>query len=324
MEQDDKNKAKAPQREKREIQVWKAEKLTPYDYYKHGLVEILESSKTKYQNMIIGDKGTFGRALFLDGRLQTAEGDEEFYHEPLVHVPCLLHESPKNVLVLGGADGGAAKQLLRWRTVSRVVVVDIDGEVVKACRKWLPQIHGNCWEDTRTELIVGDALDYIEDCKDKFDVVLVDLTDPDYGSPSFQLFTKEFFSKVKKCMSEDATMATLGGSSSLVEDAHLLPRVHNTLKAVFGHVATYRTYVGTYGTPLAFCVASSKDMKIYRDYREFDEIIKRNVRGELQVIDGRALQGSFGLPPCLRRAIAREEVVFSMESDMLKVTSHVG
>ncbi len=204
--------------------IWFVEYITPNDAYHHGVQELLMTKRTPYQSMIIGDTGAYGRALFLDGKIQIAEGDEAFYHEPLVHPPILLNRSAKSILILGGADGGAAREALRWKSVERVVVVDIDRDVVEGCRTHLPRIADGAFEDSRCKIVIEDALDFIDEGTESFDVILCDLTDPMENSPSLSLFTKEFFQKVFNRLSTDGVMSIQGGPLSLVESPTLFSK----------------------------------------------------------------------------------------------------
>ena len=315
--------ASLPEKERRDatdktlpVTVWATEVITPQDHYNHGLVEILVAKRTKYQDLLIGDKGVYGRALFLDGRFQLAEGDQAYYSETLAHVPALLHGTPKTALVLGGGDGGVVRQLLKWKCIERVVVVDIDGEAVNACKRWLEKTHGNCWDDPRVELLIEDALVYIGRCSDKFDVVLSDLTDPVDDSPSLKLFCKEFFSSVKGCMEKNGVLAVQSGAASLLEHRYHFPRIRRTLNEVFSHAVPFQVFAPSYGSPLGFCVASDSNLDIFRNAAILDKLLKEGLSGHLEILDGRAFQASFCLPVCVQRAMKEESVVYSESSIM--------
>ena len=121
--------------------VWISEYITPWDIYQHGVNRILASKRTNFQEMQIVETGAYGKALVLDGKWQSCTGDEFLYHEPLVHPAMIAHGNPKRVLILGGGEGATAREVLRWKCVERAVMVDIDGEVVAACREHLPEMH---------------------------------------------------------------------------------------------------------------------------------------------------------------------------------------
>lgn len=262
---------------------WFVEPLTPDNLFVHRVASVFATVTTPFQQLAVVDTGTFGRALVLDGKIQTATGDEAFYHEPLVHIPAVLHATrpsasvadggcsrsssgdgsdggplggllaaaPTSALVLGGGDGGSVRELLRWPSMTAVTLVDIDGAVVDACRTHLRAIHGGALDgDPRVNVVVGDAVSFVADRRDTYDLILCDVTDPLEDGPSAALFTREFFAAVGRLLAEGGVMAIQAGPSSLVENPRLHPRVMRTLAAVFPHVASFVSYIPTYGSPL--------------------------------------------------------------------------
>ena len=119
--------------------LWITEYITPCDVYHHGISRVLDCRRTRFQQMQIVESETYGKALVLDGKWQSCTGDEFLYHEPLVHVACVHHGAPRTVLVLGGGEGATVREVLKWNTVEKVAMVDIDGEVVEACKEHLPR-----------------------------------------------------------------------------------------------------------------------------------------------------------------------------------------
>mmetsp|Transcript_7437 Transcript_7437/g.13428 ORF Transcript_7437/g.13428 Transcript_7437/m.13428 type:complete len:325 (-) Transcript_7437:2105-3079(-) len=296
--------------------IWIDEYLTPHTKISHGVIEILISKKTMYQDMAIVDIGSYGRALILDGRMQTASKDEFLYHEPLIHMPCIYHGHPKSVLVLGGADGGAAREFLRWNCVESVTMVDIDGEVVDACREHLSSIHQGCFSDSRMNVTIGDALEFLKNGSSSFDVISGDLTDPLETGPSYELFTKEFFELVKSNLTANTGIFVIqSGSISLIEEPHLFARINSTLKSVFTYVKPFASFIPTYGTPLGFCLASDNPALSQEFSAKFvDELLSEKTRGEFRALDGILFHGLLGIPRCVRLAIDQETVVYSSKS----------
>ena len=141
------------------------------------VLRTLYSAKSAFQEITLVETEDFGRVLLLDGVIQTTERDEFIYHEMLVHVPMCAHAEPKNVLVIGGGDGGCVREALRHETVARVTLVEIDGMVVDCCREFLPGIAGKL-DDPRVEIRIEDGVKFIEGREKAFDVILVDSTDP--------------------------------------------------------------------------------------------------------------------------------------------------
>lgn len=292
--------------------LWFHEALTPYNSFHHGVADLLASAQTPFQRMQIADIGPYGRALFLDGKLQTASGDEAHYHEPIVHTPALLRAAPPaRFLVLGGADGGAVREALRWRSAAHVTLVDIDGAVVDACARHLRDVHAGALEDPRVTVRVMDALRFIRETTETFDVVVCDLTDPMENSPSLGLFTREFFASLKPLLSSPAATVSLqAGPSSLVENPTLFPRVCATLRSVFAHVRPFHIFAPTYGSPLGMAVASDTPLSLPSE-AEVDCALESQLIGECAVLDGMAWRALFGIPKSTRRAIDAETRVYS-------------
>ena len=180
---------------------WIGEAFTPDDVWQHRVTKVFVRCQTSFQELCIVDSGAYGKALVLDGRWQTCTGDEFLYHEPLVHTPFVMHGHPRRVLIAGGADGGAVREALKWNSVEEILLVDIDGEAVEACRKWLPEIHQGSLDDPRVRIAIGDAFDVIESTRE-WDVIIADLTDPIESGPAYKLFTREFFANCRRAARE--------------------------------------------------------------------------------------------------------------------------
>ena len=134
---------------------------TPDALYGFPDARRLASVDSPYQRIEVWDTPQLGRLFTLDGRPMTSAGDEFIYHECMVHPAALAHPSPKAALVLGGGDGGAARQLLRHPGIERIVVAELDAEVVRLTREYLPEVHGGAFDDPRVELVIGDAADFV-------------------------------------------------------------------------------------------------------------------------------------------------------------------
>jgi spermidine synthase len=292
--------------------IWVNEYITPWDIYSHGITHIFAYKKTQYQEMYIVETGAYGKALVLDGKWQSCTGDEFLYHEPMVHPAMVAHGNPKKVLILGGGEGATLREVLRWTTVERAVMIDIDGDVVEACKEHLPEMHQNAFDDPRTELIIGDALAFVDTTDELWDVILYDLSDPIEEGPSFQLFTQELFQKVRRILAPDGYLAVQSGPVSPAE-LHLHARLSSTLKSVFGSVQSYSSYVPTYAAPWSFILAASTPMTISTP-DEVDRLLQAKTQGELQMFDGITLVGMMHLPANLRKAIAHETQVYTLSA----------
>ena len=151
----------------------------------------------------------FGKMLTLDGLIMLTERDEFAYHEMMVHVPMLSHPNPRNILVIGGGDGGCLRELVKYQSVECIVQVEIDSDVVEVCRKFFPNI-STANDHHKVNIVIDDALDYIKRCKNQFDIVIVDGSDP--VGPSVDLFRSDFISDIYALLGEDGIMVNQLGS----------------------------------------------------------------------------------------------------------------
>ncbi|SOE61323.1 spermidine synthase [Burkholderia sp. OK233] len=208
-----------------------------------------------YQRIEVWDTPQLGRLFTLDGRPMTSTGDEFIYHECMVHPAALAHPSPKAALVLGGGDGGAARQLLAHPCIERIVVAELDAEVVRMTREYLPEVHGGAFDDPRVELVIGDAAHYVAGAATatkQFDLVVFDLTPPD--SPASGLYTPDFYMQLKRVMSPTAALSLHLGSPYFHAEriAGLLNDLHDT----FAIVRTMSTFIPLYGSLWMMATAS--------------------------------------------------------------------
>jgi spermidine synthase len=159
-------------------QTWFNETLYP-DYQQRHLVErVLYEEKTGLQDLVIFESPRFGRMLTLDGVVQVTERDEFVYHEMLTHLPILAHGAVKKVCIIGGGDGGVLEEALKHKNVEKVTMVEIDRKVVDLCKEYMPSICGDAFEDPRTDLVIADGRAFAENPPEKYDLMIVDSTDP--------------------------------------------------------------------------------------------------------------------------------------------------
>jgi len=291
---------------------WMYEYITPFDFYGHGISRVLACRKTAYQEMYIVESGTYGKALVLDGKWQSCTGDEFLYHEPLVHPAMLLHGRPRRVLILGGGEGATAREVLRWNSVEQVVMVDIDGEVVEACREHLPEMHRAAFDDSRLEVVIGDALEYLGRSARAWDVIISDLSDPIEDGPSFKLFTREYFEEAKSRLLGDGVFVLQAGPVSPVE-LRLHARLVRTMASVFDHVQSYVTYVPSYAVPWGMVLGSGRPIDPRPAPETTDRQLAEWTTGGLRMFDGTTLLGMLQVPAHLRRAIRDETRLYTLK-----------
>lgn len=282
------------------------------DGYRYTVSRVLTWKRTRYQDLAIIDTPSLGRALLLDGNWQSCTTDEFLYHEPLVHPAMLLHGSARKVAVLGGGEGATIREVLKWSSVERVVMVDLDGEVVDACKQHLPEMHCGAFDDPRVELILGNALDWLDSNEERFDVVISDLSEPLEEGPSFRLFTQEYFRRVRSVLEPDGFFALQAGSVAPTE-IQLFARVACTVGSVFGQVKPYSSAIPSFATPWGFIVASNSSIDPLPQPDDVSRILRDSTTGKLKMLDGEAFVGLFMISAHIRHAVEQETTVYTLE-----------
>ena len=205
--------------------------------------------KSDFQDIMIFESHTHGRVMLLDGVVQITERDEFVYQEMLTHVPLLAHGAAKRVLIIGAGDGGVLRRVLQHRNVEKAVMVEIDGEVIRLSKEFLPNIAGDAWNDPRAEVIVGDGIDYVRQAQaDSFDVVIVDSTDP-IGVGEV-LFTDEFYDNAARLLSAEGLIVNQCGVPFMQADElrETSERRGKFFTDISAYVAAVPTYVGGFMT----------------------------------------------------------------------------
>ena len=169
----------------------------------------LFKGKSPFQTVEVVETAGHGKLLLIDGMTMVSERDEFVYHEMIAHPALFLHPKPRRVLVIGGGDGGTVREVLKHRSVERCVLVEIDGLVVSASRKYIPQTAG-ALSDARAQVLIADGVKFVAETEEKFDVVIVDSTEP-FG-PAAELFGPAFYKNVKRILTEDGVVASQAGS----------------------------------------------------------------------------------------------------------------
>lgn len=292
-----------------------------YDYVNPDLVQlhsirgVVYSGKTKFQSVEVIDTGSFGRCLVLDNRIQSCEVDEFIYHEALVHPPMLAHPHPEEVFIAGGGEGATLREVLAYPSVRRVVMVDLDEEVVDICRRHLPFLHQGSFDDARLELLHVDAREHLMRTRDRFDVIIIDLPEPVEGGPAYLLHTREFYQLLRRRLTTGGILSLQAGSSAWGNHPFFTAIVH-TLKAVFRLVFPYQTHVPSYGGMWGFAVASQRLNPSSLSPQEVERRISFRVKKGLRFYDGLSHQGMFSLPKQLREAIDGETRVITEKEPM--------
>lgn len=225
------------------MELWFTEKHTENVQLSIKVDKQLYSSQSEFQRIDIFDSKEFGRFLTLDGYMMLTEKDEFIYHEMMVHVPMAVHPNVRRVLVIGGGDGGTVRELIRYPFIEQIDLVEIDEEVVEACKKHLQQTACG-FDDARVKCFYEDGLKYVRRFEDTYDLILVDSTDP-FG-PGEGLFTKEFYGNCYKALKEDGIMVNQHESPFYPADAVAMQRAHKRIVESFPISKVYQAHIPTY------------------------------------------------------------------------------
>ena len=214
---------------------------------------VLYDSKTEHQRIVLFENALLGRVLTLDGVVQTTEADEFVYHEMLTHLPILAHGSVRQVLIVGGGDGGMLEEALKHKSLERATLVEIDPQVIEFSRKHLGKICGGAFDDPRTEVVIADGVDYVASCEARYDLIITDSTDP--IGPGEVLFTERYYAACKRCLAPGGILVTQNGVPFV--QAEELTSTMRILRRLFADASCYLATVPTYaGGPMAFGWAS--------------------------------------------------------------------
>lgn len=289
--------------ENSEKSIWLHDKVSPDLVQIHSIKQVLFSGRTEFQSVEIIDTNSFGTCLVLDGKIQSSEQDEFIYHEALVHPAMLSHSNPETVFIAGGGEGATLRDVLYHKTVEKVVMVDIDKQVIDICRRFLPNIHQNSFDDSRTELRFADARKYLKETSDKFDVVIIDLVEPLEIGPACLLYTQEFYQLIKERLNDDGIMSVQSGAASWT-NLENFTAIISTLKSVFSIVCPYQVYVPSFVDMWGFATASQRINPTKISPAEIDNRLSRRLSRELKSYDGISHQALFTLSKHLRHELA--------------------
>ena len=211
---------------------------------RYGLAgRVLVEEQSDFQRITVIESERYGKGLLLDGCWMTAEHQERHYHESLVHPALCAAAATERILVIGGGDGGTARECLRHPGVQHLDMVEIDGRVVELSQKHLASLGGSCWQDPRFHLTVGDGIAWAANCAvASYDVVIVDGSDP--AGPAEGLFNRSFFEHCRRILRPGGVFATQSESPEAFRQVHI--DTVRLLKDVFGHADPLYGWVPMY------------------------------------------------------------------------------
>jgi spermidine synthase len=282
-------------------ETWLNETLYPDWGQRFKTTRELARVKSEFQDIGVFETTSHGRVLTLDGVIQITERDEFVYQEMLTHVPLLAHGNARNVLIIGAGDGGVLKHVLMHKGVERAVMAEIDGEVIRLSKEFLPGIGGDAWTNPRAEVIVGDGIDYVKKAPTgSFDVIIVDSTDP-IGVGEV-LFTDDFYENAARILADDGLIVNQCGVPFMQADELYETSVRRKkfFPFVSAYIAAVPTYVGGYMT-LGWAGKNPAQTEV-----SVEEITRRaeaagGIAGKSEYWSPRVHVASFWLPPYIAK-----------------------
>lgn len=262
----------------------------------------LETVRTPYQMLEVFDTPQWGKLFRLDGCYMTSERDEFFYHEAITHPAAIAHPRPASALVIGGGDGGSTEELLKHPSIERVVMAELDAEVVRVAREHLGTVHRGAFDDPRLELRIGDGWALVEKMAatgERFDLVVLDLTDPD--TPAHRLYTPDFFRMLERVMNPGAAVTLHIGSPVFRPD--LVRKLLAALSSVFAIVRPLGLYVPLYGAYWGMCCASQTLDPLAIDAHAAQQRIDERGISDLRYYNGDIHRALFALPNFYRELV---------------------
>ncbi|QCI15898.1 polyamine aminopropyltransferase [Buchnera aphidicola] len=261
--------------------------------------KLLYQKKTTYHKVIIFKNSIFGKIMAIDDIVQTTEHDEFIYHEMLTHVPMFAHGQIKNILIIGGGDGGILREVCKHKKVEKITMVEIDIDIINLCKKYFPNHSCNAYEDSRLKLIIDDGLHFIQTTKEKFDLIISDSTDP--ISCGKNLFKSEFYSNCKNHLNKNGIFVAQNGVFFLQKNEAIL--TYKNLKKYFYDVKFYQINVPSYyGGMMVFAWGSDNIEFSQKNIKKLESSIKKT-KLSFNYYNAKIHTSSFYLPQYMLNAL---------------------
>tara|TARA_A100001037_G_scaffold304148_1_gene340058 strand:+ start:853 stop:1701 length:849 start_codon:yes stop_codon:yes gene_type:complete len=275
---------------------WFSESLYE-DFQQSLLIErILFKGRTNFQNALIFYNKRFGHVLTLDGVIQTTERDEFCYHEMMAHVPLIAHGAAQRVLIIGGGDGGILREVLK-HPYTQPTMIELDQTIIKICQEYMPTLSDGAFDDERASIHFMDGVKFVENTNKKFDVIIVDSTDP--IGPGQVLFTEEFYRNCARCLKERGVLVTQTGVTYMQgEEAQ---NTYRRMKNLFADPSLFITQVPTYGAGYMTFGWGSQRSDIRNTPLEIIEERLKLLNLDLKYYSAAIHNASFALPRYIER-----------------------
>lgn len=271
----------------------------PYGQY-FAVERELYRDKTEYQDLVIFENRIFGKVLALDGAVQTTTADNHAYHEMLLHPPLLAHGQAKRVLIIGGGDGGSLREAVK-HPIERAVMVEIDPAVIELSQRYLPELSDGAFDNPKAEVVIADGCRYVAETEERFDVIVVDSTDP--IGPGAVLFTSDFYRDCKRCLTPGGILVTQHGVPRLQPDE--VTDGYRKLSALFRDATFYLTVVPTYTGGAMTLGWASDDPALRKVSLATLEERFAPLDGDTRYYNPAVHQAAFALPPEVQRLLRR-------------------
>jgi spermidine synthase len=287
---------------------WYVEEFSPTEFHHHALDETYYSGRTDFQHVAVVRSATFGKMLVIDGDTQSSQADERIYHETLVHPALAASAERSDVLILGGGEGATLREVLRSPEVRRCTMVDIDGAVIELSKRYLPEWSDGAFDDPRARVIVGDALAFLREDRDRYGTIVSDLTEPLEDSPSNPLFCDAVFRDIKARLRDDGVYV-LQASTAGFHNMALHAKMARSLRRYYRHVTSFYTHVPAFDNDWAF-LACSDAVDVGTLASERIDAYVAGLRGASYFYDAETHRRLFSLPLYLRRELAKDGDTF--------------
>ncbi len=263
------------------------------------VAEVLYEGRTRFQDAKVFRNGRLGKVLVLDNVVQTTLGDEFVYHEMLAHVPLFAHPNPKRALIVGGGDGGLLEETLKHASIEHVTMVELDDGVIDLAKAHFGELCKDAFEDPRTNLVIGDGAKFVAETDDRFDVVMIDSTDP--HGPGEVLFSKEFYANCKRSMTLGGILVTQNGVPFL-QGPELAGSVGH-FRELFREGSAYVITVPTYAFGMMALGWATDDASLRQTPLEEIEARFAKAGFETQYYTPEVHKAAFALPMYVKRLI---------------------
>lgn len=275
--------------------------LNPDSAYGYRVQRRLETLRSPHQRIEVFETRQFGKLFRLDGAFMTSERDEFFYHEPIAHCAAIAHPAPRSALVIGGGDGGSSEELLKHPSIERVVMAELDAEVIRIARQYLGEVHRGAFDDPRLQVHVGDGFEFTRQSGEKFDLIVLDLTDPD--TPAARLYTPDFFRMAQQALAPGGAITLHLGSP--VYQPERVRALLADLQSVFPIVRPMGLFIPLYGAYWGLAVVSQTlDVCAVSPEQVAERLVQRQI-ADLRLYNAQMHGALFALPNFYRELLPR-------------------